>query len=77
MSTKKYASPEAELPGDLAAARIIRPGQAAAIRGVTTSTLYRMVRAGRLPAPRRLSHRVSGWPAGEILPLLTSDRTAA
>jgi predicted DNA-binding transcriptional regulator AlpA len=66
----KYAAPEAALPADLAGDRLIRPGHLATLLGVSLGTVYRLVRAGRIPRPRRLSQRVSGWRAAEILPLV-------
>lgn len=70
---RQYAQPVAKLSPELAPERLIRPGEAAAIRGVNTATIYRLVKAGKLPRPRRLSHRVSGWRASEILPLLHGE----
>lgn len=72
----KYAAPAAAIPADLAGDRLIRPGQLAALLGVSAATLYRQVKAGKLPPPRRMSHRVSGWRAAEILPRLRGEQPA-
>lgn len=73
----KYAKPAAELSGDLDEMRLIRPGELATIRRCAVSTVYRDVREGRLPPPRRISHRCSGWTKGELIPYLSGERTAA
>lgn len=58
------------LPADLSTDRLLRPGVAARLVGVDRSTLYRWVHSGRLSAPRKLSPRVTGWPAREIRALI-------
>lgn len=73
----RYAPPEAKLPADLEGDRLIRPGHLATLCGVSRGTVYRMVKAGRIPKPRRLSHRVSGWRASEILPFVRGEQGAS
>lgn len=38
----------------------------AALVGCSTATVWRMVKRGSLPAPRKLSERVSGFNVGEL-----------
>lgn len=76
----KYATPAAALPPGLLDEpnRFVRPGQVATLLGVTVGTVYRLVKAGKLPAPRRLSHRVSGWLVSDVRPFLRGeDRQAS
>lgn len=71
----KYATPVAELPPGLLSEpdRFVRPGQVATLLGISVGTVYNLVRAGRLPAPRRLSHRVSGWRAADVAPFVRGE----
>jgi len=34
--------------------------------GISAATVWRMVKRGTLPAPRKLSERVTAWNAGEL-----------
>ena len=61
------------LPDDLAGERLIRPAQLAEMLSCNVSHLYRLARAGKLPAPRRISHRLSGWRASEVLPWIRGE----
>lgn len=61
------------LPADLASERLIRPAQLAAMLSCNVSHLYRLARAGKLPPPRRISHRISGWRASEVLPWIRGE----
>ena len=38
----------------------------AAVLGVSESTVWRMVRRGRLPAPERVSERATRWQLGKL-----------
>lgn len=38
----------------------------AALRGCSTATVWRDVKRGLLPAPRKLSERVTTWNVGEL-----------
>jgi excisionase family DNA binding protein len=58
------------LPPDLEGDRLIRPAQLAALLSCSRSHVYRLVRAGELPPPTRLSYRVSGWRAGDVVPIV-------
>lgn len=37
-----------------------------ALYGVSAATVWRMVKRGTLPAPRKLSERVTAWNVGEL-----------
>ncbi|MHB8455361.1 MAG: helix-turn-helix transcriptional regulator [Acidiferrobacterales bacterium] len=39
--------------------------------GCSSSTVWRMVKAGRLPAPKKQSERVTTWNVGELRKALT------
>jgi len=60
----------ATLPPDLEGDRLIRPAQLAALLSCSRSHVYRLVRAGQLPPPTRLSYRLSGWRVGDVLPIV-------
>ena len=47
--------------------RIIRSVEACRLLGVSKSTLYRMTLRGDIMKPRRISHRVAGWPLRELI----------
>lgn len=38
----------------------------AALNGCSVATVWRMVKRGSLPAPRKLSKRVTAWNVGEL-----------
>lgn len=61
MRKSKTRFPGSTLPVELRGERILRPRQAAELCGCSVSHLYRLSKAGKLHAPRRISHRVSGW----------------
>lgn len=44
-----------------------------ALFGVSHATVWRWVKRGRLPAPRKLSARVSGWNVGDLRKSLAMD----
>jgi predicted DNA-binding transcriptional regulator AlpA len=73
----RYAVPTVALSPSLERDRLLRPAEAAAMLRVSTATLYRLVKAGKLPPPRRLTHRVSGWPHSVIRDLIHGDGTEA
>jgi len=64
------ANQTSKVPAELAELQILRPRVAAKLAGVDKSTLYRLVKRGELPPPRRISTRVVGWPAHEIRQLI-------
>jgi predicted DNA-binding transcriptional regulator AlpA len=64
----RYAAPAVpNLSAALERERLVRPGEAATMLGVSVATLYRMAREGKLPRARRLSHRVAGWSLAELI----------
>ncbi|EXI76874.1 MAG: putative transcriptional regulator [Candidatus Accumulibacter sp. SK-11] len=44
----------------------VRAPVVAALFGVSAATVWRKAKAGKLPAPRRISDRVTVWNVGEI-----------
>jgi excisionase family DNA binding protein len=58
------------IPPDFAGDRGLRAAQACAVLGISKSGLYSLVRSGKLPAPVRLSHRVSVFRASDVQRLL-------
>lgn len=72
-SLRRYARPEVTLRPELEPDRLIRPGELATLLSVSVQTVYRLVAAGRIPKPRRLSHRVAGWRAAAILPFVRGE----
>jgi predicted DNA-binding transcriptional regulator AlpA len=50
---------------------LVRPGQVQKKLGVSKSTLWRMIREGKLPPPRKLTDRCSVWWESEILKAVT------
>ncbi|MDE2980877.1 MAG: AlpA family phage regulatory protein [Gemmatimonadota bacterium] len=45
---------------------ILRCSQVERIVGVSKTTIYRLMRQGRFPRPRRLSKNAVGWPRSEV-----------
>jgi predicted DNA-binding transcriptional regulator AlpA len=43
-----------------------------ALFGCSDATVWRMVQRGSLPAPRKLSERISAWKVGELRKVLTA-----
>jgi prophage regulatory protein len=52
--------------------KILRQGEVEEIVGLSRTTIWRMVRAGRFPAKVRLSLRARGWLLSDIEAWLTS-----
>ena len=44
-----------------------------ALFGVSAATVWRMVKRGVLPAPRKLSERVTAWQVGELRKVLAGE----
>ncbi|MEF2548995.1 hypothetical protein VQ045_17690 [Aurantimonas sp. E1-2-R+4] len=55
------------LPPDLARHRVIGSAEAAAICNISLPHWRRLYRAGKAPAPIRLSERKLGWRVGDLL----------
>ena len=45
---------------------LVRPKATMRALGITRATLYRWIKEGRLPRPRQISTRTTGWPAAEL-----------
>ena len=52
--------------------RIARMPEVLALVGVGRTTLYKMVRDGRFPAPLHLSSRIRGWRLSSVEAFLSS-----
>lgn len=61
---------------DLADDRMVRPKEAAHILGISRSTLYALVDAGRLEAPQPIGLRAVGWPMSVLRTYLERARRA-
>ncbi|UCV01747.1 helix-turn-helix transcriptional regulator [Dechloromonas denitrificans] len=48
-----------------------------ALIGCSAATVWRMVKRGALPAPRKLSERVTAWNVGDLRKMLAPDLEAA
>lgn len=46
--------------------RLVRPQATADRLGISKTTLYRLVKAGKLPVPVRISSQCTGWPEDVI-----------
>ncbi len=64
------------LPPDVSRHRMMNTAEFAAFIGLSVPHARRLVKAGKLPQPVRLSERKLGWPLGEVLDWLAT-RTAA
>lgn len=49
---------------------MVRKPVVAALFGCSTATVWRMVKRGTLPEPRKLSERVATWNVGELRKVL-------
>lgn len=45
---------------------MVRKPVVAALFGCSIATVYRMVKRGTLPAPRKISERVATWSVGDL-----------
>lgn len=71
--TDPSALPEAfENFDTLPAAANVRPAIVAMLLGCSLATVWRMVRRGTLPAPRKISDRVTGFNVGELRQVLAA-----
>lgn len=50
----------------------VRVAVVAALAGYSQATVWRKAKAGKLPAPRRVSDRVTVWNVGELRAFLSS-----
>lgn len=51
---------------DLPNAASVRVDTVAALYGVSVSTIWRYVKAGIVPTPQKISHKVTAWNVGEL-----------
>lgn len=58
-------------------AHIYRPPRAATFLGVSRSTVWRLVKAGHLPPPIKLSSQAVGWTEQTLLDFVNSRTTNA
>lgn len=56
--------------------RLIRPKAAADRLGISKTTLYRLVKAGILPKPVRISAQATGWPEDIIEAFIAARQEA-
>lgn len=61
-----------EAGGILRGGGLLRPRHLAALLGLSPSTLWAMVRDGRLPAPARFGTRCTVWPAASVRDVLAA-----
>jgi prophage regulatory protein len=45
---------------------VLRPREAASFLGISKPTLYRYIRAGHIPAPRRIGPNAVGWTRADL-----------
>src|SRR5688572_24145657 len=57
------------------APHMLRVAEVAKRVGLARSSVWRMVKDGLFPPPRRLSERAVGWPSGEVESWLSSRET--
>jgi len=55
---------------ELPAAAFVRLPTVCALFGIAPATAWRWAKSGRLPVPRKLSPRVSGWNVGALRAVL-------
>ncbi len=48
------------------ASRLIRLKEVRQLTSLSTSTVYRLIAAGKFPQPVKLSERASAWPEAEV-----------
>ncbi len=58
-------------------ARIYRPAPAAIFLGISRSTVWRLVKAGHLPPPIKISSQAVGWTEQTLLDYVNSRTTNA
>ncbi len=65
--TDPSAIPDARKNFDaLPASANVRLPVVAALRGCSTATVWRDVKRGLLPAPRKISERITAWNVGDL-----------
>lgn len=66
----------AAMDTDLQNLRIVRRAEVEHVTGLSRATLYRMIAAGRFPAPVRLGKGAVGWRQSEVRAWLESREPA-
>ncbi|MEF8700446.1 MAG: AlpA family phage regulatory protein [Candidatus Accumulibacter sp. UW20] len=57
---------------ELPASAVVRLPVVAALKACSHATVWRMVKRGDLPAPHKISQRISGWNVGELRKALSA-----
>ena len=57
--------------------RMMRRPEVERVTGISTSTLYEMIKCGEFPVPVRLRRRAVGWPEAAVSEWLASRPTAS
>lgn len=68
-------SSASSLPADLARIRVVGAAEAAALCNISLPHFRRMYRAGRVPAPIKLTERKLGWRVGSLIDWLDAAPT--
>lgn len=50
---------------------LYRAADVAKMFGISVPTVWKWTRLGKLPSPKKLSHRVTVWKKSDLLPALT------
>lgn len=70
MSKTTPRPPAAVLPETLHPEQRLSTREVCALLGLGRTTVYRLIRLGRLPAPEKMGLRVARWRAGDVLEVL-------
>lgn len=62
----EQTSPSPDLQRGQSTERLIRIGAVAARIGLSRATIYRLVEAGKFPAPVRITSRCIAWPESAV-----------
>lgn len=63
-----------QLPSQYQPKRLVRPKATADRMGISKTTLYRLIKAGKFPKPIRISDQATGWPE-EVIDAWIASRT--
>ena len=72
----EIAGEATEEPAPSRPERHLRRPKVKEVTGLSDSTLYRMIAAGKFPRPKRIGERAVGWPESEIAKWLASRQAA-
>ena len=59
---------------NLPASAYVRLPVVLALFGISAATAWRWAKSGKLPAPRKLGERVSGWKVGDLREVLGGEK---